>query len=63
MSKKSALYEYVLGFFTKEAPDTRQYWRCQAEDYDHAAEQLRDAEPTVDFHELFKTSKPDAGQW
>lgn len=35
---------YTLGFIQtineKEAP--RQYWRCEADDLEHAAEQLRD---------------------
>ena len=58
------LQVYLLGFCTTDAdiltnPDNRRYWRCQAEDYNHAVEQLINAEPDCNFHELIKG--PDNG--
>jgi len=55
----ATLKEYVLSFCTNESdilddPDNRQYWRCQAEDYEHAIEQLINAEPDTNFYELVK---------
>ncbi len=54
--------QYLLSFCTKEAdildnPENRMYWRCQAENYNHAVEQLLDAEPTTNYHELIKTER------
>ena len=51
------LKNYLLGFCTEDADilddqENRRYWRCQAEDYDHAVEQLRDAEPYMNWCEL-----------
>ena len=54
--------EYTLSFCTKDADilddsDNRQYWRCFADDYAHAVEQLKNAEPNMNFCELIKVSK------
>ena len=32
--------------------EVEQFWRCQADDYAHAVEQLEDAEPNIIFVEL-----------
>lgn len=50
---------YTLGFCTKEADildsqENRQYWQCQAEDYEHAVEQLLNAEPSCNWNELIE---------
>jgi len=45
--------EYVV-HFTKTNDPYDYWWRCQADDYDHAIEQLRDAEPELEFHEIYK---------
>jgi hypothetical protein len=55
------LHAYILGFCTKDAdildnPNNRRYWNCQAEDYDHAVEQLINAEPDTIFYELVRGS-------
>jgi hypothetical protein len=47
---------YLLSFCTNDAdtlidPDNRQYWRCQADNYEHAVEQLKDAEPDMKWCE------------
>ena len=50
---------YILGFCTNAAdildnPANRQYWRCQADNVDHAVEQLRNAEPDMNWWELLE---------
>ncbi len=54
---ETPLKDYVLHYveinpFTGQEIDL--YWRCQAEDYAHAVEQLHNAEPDVIFEELYK---------
>ena len=53
---------YLLSFCTKEndildGEENRMYWRCDAEDYSHAVEQLKDAEPSMNWCELLKVNK------
>ena len=53
--------DYLLSFCTKDAdivdnPDNLRYWRCYADDYVHAVEQLKDAEPDMNWCELIKKS-------
>jgi hypothetical protein len=54
MSNK--LDHYLIHYHDKY--DTSLYWRCQAENYEHAIEQLEDFERTssggVIFHELIE---------
>jgi len=52
---------YTLGFCTEEADildsqDNRQYWMCQAENEEHAIEQLLNAEPTCNWKEVIEVS-------
>ena len=44
--------EYYLLSYVIDDPDDCLYWRCQAEDYEHAVEQLINAEPDSVRHEL-----------
>ena len=50
---------FLLVFCTSDADilddqKNRRYWKCEAEDYKHAVEQLKDAEPLTNYHELIK---------
>ena len=50
---------YLLSFSTTYADilddeANRQFWRCQADDYTHAVEQLKDAEPDMNWCEQVK---------
>jgi len=50
----SDLKEYMLSFYISGDLENRMYWRCKAEDYDHAVEQLLNAEPDTIYYELVK---------
>jgi hypothetical protein len=57
--RKFAMNEYLLEFCTKDADilddsENRLYWRCQAENYNHAVEQLKNAEPSMNWCDLIK---------
>ena len=52
---------YVLAYCTNEMDviDDRNnlmYYRCQADDIWHAEEQLKDAEPDINWYEVIKIS-------
>lgn len=62
------MLHYTIGFVKTidgkegEGHEERLYWRCWADDYDHAVEQLKDEVEhgegeRVLFHELIETSK------
>ncbi len=50
------MFHYLIHYV--DAHETDLYWRCEAEDYEHAVEQLKDHERTVSgdvlFHEMFE---------
>ena len=53
--------EYLLRFSTPELDENGcrvyQFWKCQADDYPHAVEQLLDAEPDTDIYEPLKPAE------
>ena len=56
---KNYLIHYVQ---TEGKNESDSYWRCEADDYDHAVEQLKDEVEhaqgeTLLFHELLKCEK------
>jgi hypothetical protein len=53
------LKDYLIAFCTSDADvlddqNNRRYWRCSAESYAHAVEQLQSAEPMVIYYELIE---------
>ena len=56
---KGNMREYLLGFCTTDNdildnPNNFRHWKCYADDYSHAVEQLKDAEPDTNYHELIE---------
>lgn len=49
------LYVYVLHYVQDiDGEEVDLFWRCQAEDYPHALEQLHNAEDNIIFVEWYK---------
>ena len=51
--------DFLLAYCTSDAgivddQNNRRYWGCEADDYEHAVEQLMDAESKCNFREPFK---------
>lgn len=49
---------YIVTFWTEDCGDEAEFFRCQADDQDHAAEQCANAYPGCDILEILQ-EKPE----